>query len=110
MIRINNLKKEYISNKCKCLAIDHMNLVLPNKGMVFVVGKSGSGKTTLMNLIGGLDFATSGQIIVNGNDLSKLKLQITKPYITEAAYWYAADLDNNGYINGNDLNALNRVL
>ena len=58
-------------NECK--ALDNINLTLPNNGLVFVIGKSGSGKSTLLNLLGGLDNITSGDIIVDGNDITKFK-------------------------------------
>lgn len=46
MIRINNLIKVYKSKRRNnCRALDNINLTLPNKGLVFVLGKSGSGKT-----------------------------------------------------------------
>ena len=48
MIRVQNLTKIYKSSKKKeCKALDNVNLVLENKGLVFVLGKSGSGKSTL---------------------------------------------------------------
>lgn len=53
-------------------ALKNINLLLPNDGLVFVLGKSGSGKSTLLNLIGGLDSITSGKITVDGNDISSL--------------------------------------
>ena len=71
MIRINNLTKIYKSKRrSRCKALDNINLTLPNKGLVFVLGKSGSGKSTLLNLIGGLDNITKGSIIVDGNNIS----------------------------------------
>ncbi|WP_249402809.1 MULTISPECIES: ATP-binding cassette domain-containing protein [16SrI (Aster yellows group)] len=39
---------------------------MPQKGLVFIIGKSGSGKSTLLNLIGGLDKPTKGNITVLG--------------------------------------------
>ena len=74
MICINKLTKVYKSKKRKtCKALDDVNLILPDGGLVFVLGKSGSGKSTLLNLIGGLDNITSGSIIVDGNDISSFK-------------------------------------
>ena len=74
MICISNLVKVYKSKKRKtCKALDNINLVLPDGGLVFVLGKSGSGKSTLFNLVGGLDNITSGNIIVDGNDISTFK-------------------------------------
>lgn len=72
MIKLTNLTKEYISknNENSIVALNNISLTLPNKGLVFIVGKSGSGKSTLLNLIGGLDFATSGSINIDGNEIT----------------------------------------
>ena len=72
MIEIKNLTKVYNSKKKgNCIAVNDLTFTLPDNGMVFIVGKSGSGKSTLLNLIGGLDNITSGDIIADGNELSK---------------------------------------
>lgn len=74
MITIKNLTKKYKSkNRRTCIALDQINLALPDTGMVFIIGKSGSGKSTLLNLIGGLDSFEGGTIIADGNDLSKFR-------------------------------------
>ena len=74
MILIQNLTKRYISKNHKtCTALNGINLTLPDKGMIFVIGKSGSGKSTLLNMIGGLDSFNSGRIVSFGNDLSAFK-------------------------------------
>ena len=70
MIEFKNLTKIYPSKrkyKKDVLALDHLNLTLPDTGMVFIIGKSGSGKSTLLNLIGGLDKISEGDIIADGN-------------------------------------------
>ena len=73
MIKISSLCKVYRSKKRKrCYALNNVDLILPDAGLVFVLGKSGSGKSTLLNLIGGLDKITSGTIEVDGNDISNL--------------------------------------
>ena len=72
MIEFKNLTKIYPSKrkyKKDVLALDHLNLTLPDTGMVFIIGKSGSGKSTLLNLIGGLDKISEGDIIADGNSL-----------------------------------------
>lgn len=66
MIKIENLTKIYKSKKReKVKALDSISFELPDKGLVFIIGKSGSGKSTLLNLIGGLDTITEGNIKVN---------------------------------------------
>lgn len=70
MIAITNLNKFYKTRRNMHHALKDVSLVLPDKGMVFVLGKSGSGKSTFLNLIGGLDSLSSGQIVVDGNDIS----------------------------------------
>lgn len=73
MIEIKNLTKIYKSKKkLECKALDDINITLPDKGLVFIVGKSGSGKSTLLNMISGLDTITSGEIIADGNYVSKM--------------------------------------
>jgi len=73
MIKIRNLKKQYFSKKgSSCLALDGINLDLPDKGLVFVLGKSGSGKSTLLNIIGGLDKPTEGDITYNGRPFNTM--------------------------------------
>ncbi len=73
MIRITSLRKVYKTKKKRLhTALEDINLVLPDYGLVFLLGKSGSGKTTLLNLIGGLDRGSSGIIEVDGNELSVL--------------------------------------
>lgn len=53
-------------------AVSDINLKLPTNKTIAIVGKSGSGKSTLLHLLGGLEKPTSGQIKINGLDLSKL--------------------------------------
>ena len=71
MIEIKNVTKIYRAKKRgQHKALDNINLTLQDNGLVFVIGKSGSGKSTLLNLIGGLDSATAGNIVVDGNDIT----------------------------------------
>ena len=67
MIQVSRLTKTYNPRKgVPVRALDGVSLLLPDRGMVFILGKSGSGKSTLLNLIGGLDRADEGEIVVNG--------------------------------------------
>ena len=75
MIELVNLCKTYkTKNRKKTHALKNISLVFPDNGLIFITGKSGSGKSTLLNLIGGLDDITSGDVIINGNNLSKFKV------------------------------------
>lgn len=65
MITIKDLNKYYKSGQGTYHALSDINLTLPNKGLVFIVGKSGSGKSTLLNVIGGLDSYDSGELIID---------------------------------------------
>lgn len=66
-----NLKKYYQQAGNMTKALDGVNLEIAAGEFVAVVGTSGSGKSTLLNIMGGLDNPTSGQIIVNGEDISQ---------------------------------------
>lgn len=73
LIELHNVSKNYTTRLGVITkALDNISLCLPNKGLVFVLGKSGSGKSTLLNIIGGLDTVNSGKVIVNGRDIHDL--------------------------------------
>lgn len=54
-------------------ALDQVNMRVAHGEMVAVMGPSGSGKSTLLNLIGALDLPTSGQVLVDGQDVARLR-------------------------------------
>lgn len=73
VLELNNVNKIYNSTEVKVHAVNNVTLTFAEAEFAAIVGPSGSGKTTLLNLIGGLDMPTSGEIIINGTNLSKLK-------------------------------------
>ena len=73
VIDIKNVKKIYDETEVAVRAVDGVTLSFDEAEFVAIVGPSGSGKTTLLNLIGGLDIPTSGEILIAGTNLSKLK-------------------------------------
>lgn len=74
MIEVKNLYKIYKDDVGKLIALNGVSFKLPSKGMVFIVGKSGCGKTTLLNIIGGLDNLSYGDVYVNNRRLSEFKV------------------------------------
>lgn len=75
MIIINNLTKKYpgLNKEEPVVALDELTLFLPDKGFIAIYGASGCGKSTLLNVLGGLDVADSGSMIVNGRDTTGFK-------------------------------------
>lgn len=84
MLILKNIKKKYRS--AKSYALKNINLILPNTGIVAILGESGSGKSTLLNLIGAIDSPTSGEIWLDDINLNALnehkKNQIHHEYIS----------------------------
>ena len=68
-LEVKDLTKIYHSQNGDVTAIDHVNLQVEESEFVMIVGPSGCGKTTLINMIGGLDEATSGQVILDGKEI-----------------------------------------
>ena len=63
MLKLKNVRKEYIDDrKEKVVALDDVNLTFPETGLVVITGTSGCGKTTLLNILGGLDKPTVGEV------------------------------------------------
>ena len=71
LIEIKEARKEYGSGESLVKALDGVNLSLDEGKVYVVLGPSGSGKSTLLNMLGGLDVLTSGEIIVDGINISK---------------------------------------
>jgi putative ABC transport system ATP-binding protein len=71
MVQTEGLTKTYPNGKI--VALEEVNLIVEEGGFVSVLGPSGSGKTTLLNIIGTLDKPTSGRVIVDGVDLSRVR-------------------------------------
>ena len=70
-ITFNNVKKTYRVGDVEINASDGVDFEVNKGEFVVIVGPSGAGKTTILNLLGGMDKATSGQILVDGQDVAK---------------------------------------
>ncbi|MDO5449216.1 MAG: ABC transporter ATP-binding protein, partial [Clostridia bacterium] len=68
-LEVKDLTKIYRGTNGEVTAIDHVNLSVEESEFVMIVGPSGCGKTTLINMIGGLDKATSGKVILDGHEV-----------------------------------------
>lgn len=73
MIKLENINKRYTMGKEVFNALDNINLDIENGDFMAIVGPSGSGKSTLMHIIGGLDKPTTGEVVVDGKDISTSK-------------------------------------
>ena len=72
-IEFKNVCKEYKMGEIIIKALDHTNFSIEKGELVVVVGPSGAGKTTALNILGGMDSVTSGDVIVDGKNVAKLK-------------------------------------
>ena len=70
-ITFKNVKKTYKVGDVEINASDGVDFEVNKGEFVVIVGPSGAGKTTILNLLGGMDKATSGQILVDGQDVAK---------------------------------------
>jgi putative ABC transport system ATP-binding protein len=71
-IRLEHVSRHYTMGEAVIRAVDDVSLDLPSGEFLALLGSSGSGKSTLLNLIAGLDRPTSGSVIANNRDLSKV--------------------------------------
>lgn len=70
LIKFKNVKKTYVVGEKNFNALDGVTFSIPKGEFVVILGPSGAGKSTLLNLLGGMDKVTSGDIIVDGNNIS----------------------------------------
>ncbi len=71
LIRLESVSKLYRMGEVDVKALDDLSLSIPGGEFVVLLGPSGCGKTTALNLIGGLDRPTSGQVLIRGEDISR---------------------------------------
>ena len=72
-IEFKNVCKEYKMGEIIIKALDNTNFQIEKGELVVIVGRSGAGKTTALNILGGMDSATSGDVIVDNKNISQLK-------------------------------------
>lgn len=71
-LNIVSLKKSFQQGNETLIILNQLNMVVPDSGVVAVVGASGSGKSTFLSLVAGLDYFDEGDILVNGKSLKNL--------------------------------------
>jgi len=72
MLEARQLTKEYQSGDHRLAVLRDVSFLIPDGAFIAIVGPSGSGKTTLLGLLAGLDVPTSGNVLVDGEDLGRL--------------------------------------
>ena len=72
-IEFKNVCKEYKMGEITIKALNNANFNIEKGELVVIVGPSGAGKTTTLNILGGMDTATSGEVIVDGKKVTSLK-------------------------------------
>ena len=73
MLSLRNITKDYISGDTTVSALKGINVDFRKSEFVSILGPSGCGKTTLLNIIGGLDQYTSGDLVINGRSTKEYK-------------------------------------
>lgn len=72
LLEVKNLCRTFRQGDTDIHAVDQVNFQVEKGDLVAIVGQSGSGKTTLLNLLGGIDKPTSGQVLLDGQDIHTL--------------------------------------
>jgi putative ABC transport system ATP-binding protein len=82
-VELRNVKKSYSMGEVVIKAVDDVSFSIDKGEFVIVLGASGAGKSTILNLLGGMDHATEGNIFVDGNDISKYSKKMLTKYRRE---------------------------
>lgn len=79
-IELKNVKKTYRMGEVVIKAVDDVSFSIEEGEFVVVIGASGAGKTTILNLLGGMDQVTSGNILVDGSEISEYNKKMLTKY------------------------------
>lgn len=86
-LELKDVCKDYKTNEVTFRALDKISINLDNGEFVVILGQSGAGKTTLLNLLGGMDNATEGSIILDGKEVSSFsKKELTNYRRTDIGF------------------------
>ncbi len=72
-IEFKNVVKKYKMGEMEINALNSTSFEIEKGELVVIVGASGAGKTTALNILGGMDSATSGKVFVDGKDITRLR-------------------------------------
>jgi len=79
VIEVNRLNREYTMGENKIHAVDDISFSIEQGSFVILLGASGAGKSTVLNILGGMDKPSSGEVLVSGQDIAKYNTsQLTK--------------------------------
>lgn len=79
-IEFNKVSKIYKMGEIEIKALDEISFNIEKGEFVVILGASGAGKSTILNILGGMDTSTSGEVIVDGKDISKADDKILTDY------------------------------
>jgi putative ABC transport system ATP-binding protein len=82
-VELRNVKKIYHMGEVSINAVDDVSFSIDKGEFVVVLGASGAGKSTILNLLGGMDHVSSGNIFIDGDDISKYNKRMLTKYRRE---------------------------
>ncbi|MFQ6125255.1 MAG: ABC transporter ATP-binding protein [Candidatus Heimdallarchaeota archaeon] len=86
-IEVRNVVRTFEMGETTVYALNGASMFVRNGEFVVILGPSGSGKTTLLNMIGGIDKPTTGEVIIDGKDLTELSMTDLTTYRRNSVGW-----------------------